>query len=607
MTVERLLSAFGFPNKVPGCPHRLSHTPPTASCRLLLGGISNGVPPGRWVQLAAVLRTAIQRQPRRRCGQSKKEEAEEEVVAEDYEAEGSGAVAAALLQGSSGLALLGCMARGIGGEELAAFGDQLRSTFGASSLTDSDPREQQLVQQLMHTVGQQRQLVAAGGGSGGLGGGSGTPTVHIFGRASSTDGPGGLGRTIGEQGGAVACAYEACRRCHTFLSERPHVWQPQLFAPQHLRCRDPLTPLHPAHTHTGLQVTKLGAVLLPSLRLTPEQAVRVLSWLETGSTHAHPPPDRSLLCQLLATAQRGDALLVASPCRLARHPLELGAILRVCGQLGIAVFAAAVGNVPAPLLAPLEDGGLLSGQPHAAERQQLVAATVAGALAASKRAWQLSQQHGVYASQHAFQQRVQIGGLTPQHPVRAILRHVLKDCGVLALCVRTSDVERSGGALATAGAAGDSVLALGSLSRQQGLLATALRCVELGVGWGGGGLRMHSELHSTMPSLHAPPSAINMLPSLPGFPCACTPSNFPLAAAQWPHRSSTPGTASASAELQLMRRQCCSCCAASSCAMVQWPSPQLTAWPARRQGCRRCYRRQKPTALPWWCCCRAAG
>lgn len=149
--------------------------------------------------------------------------------------------------------------------------------------------------------------------------------------------------------------------------------------------------------------------------------LQIQVWLETCSTYQHPPADRSVLVAMLAAARPGDVVVVASQCRLARQPAQLRAILQVARELGVSVLVAAVGSLPAPLLAALEHDGLLADTPHTAEQRRVVAATAAGAAAASQRAWALSAQHGLHAAQHAFQPRVQVSPPPPGHPVLCVL------------------------------------------------------------------------------------------------------------------------------------------------------------------------------------------
>ncbi|PSC76926.1 hypothetical protein C2E20_0761 [Micractinium conductrix] len=297
---------------------------------------------------------------------------EEEAEEEDGELT-QAAVSAALQQEGIGAAMQLCALGGGGIDDAAAFAEQLMASFGGGSQgggggqggggqDGSDPAVQKCAEQL-HAAAlqlrrqQQQQQTAAGAPGGVSPGGGGGWCIFFFGRASSTESPGGLGSTLGGQVAILGAA----------------------------------------------------AVALPGIKAGSELLIRIQVWLETCSTYQHPPADRKMLVAMLAAARPGDVVVVASQCRLARQPAQLRAILQVARELGVSVFVAAVGSLPAPLLAALEHDGLLADTPHTAEQRRVVAATAAGAAAASQRAWALSAQHGLHAAQHAFQPRVQHG------------------------------------------------------------------------------------------------------------------------------------------------------------------------------------------------------
>ena len=166
--------------------------------------------------------------------------------------------------------------------------------------------------------------------------------------------------------------------------------------------------------------------------------LQIQVWLETCSTYQHPPADRKMLVAMLAAARPGDVVVVASQCRLARQPAQLRAILQVARELGVSVFVAAVGSLPAPLLAALEHDGLLADTPHTAEQRRVVAATAAGAAAASQRAWAaVCAARPCTPAQHAFQPRVQVSPPPPGHPC-ALRARAPAARPAAVLCARTS-------------------------------------------------------------------------------------------------------------------------------------------------------------------------
>ncbi|PSC76535.1 hypothetical protein C2E20_0762 [Micractinium conductrix] len=412
---------------------------------------ANGLPTPAINQLAACLREAVERGRLLRrmqlaAGAAPEEEAEEE----DGELT-QAAVSAALQQEGIGAAMQLCALGGGGIDDAAAFAEQLMASFGGDSQgggggqggggqDDSDPAVRKCAEQLHAAVlqlrrQQQQQQTAAGAPGGVPPGGGGGWCIFFFGRASSTESPGGLGSTLGGQVAILGAA----------------------------------------------------AVALLGIKAGSELLIRIQVWLETCSTYQHPPADRSVLVAMLAAARPGDVVVVASQCRLARQPAQLRAILQVARELGVSVLVAAVGSLPAPLLAALEHDGLLADTPHTAEQRRVVAATAAGAAAASQRAWALSAQQGRYTCHHAFQQRVQVSPLLPDHPVCRALAFLLHGRRVI-LCARVSHPERSGGAHAGAGAAAGGTLTSGSLSRQVSTLSSLLSALAASVGqrtWNG--------------------------------------------------------------------------------------------------------------------------
>jgi hypothetical protein len=182
-----------------------------------------------------------------------------------------------------------------------------------------------------------------------------------------------------------------------------------------------------------------AAVCAAAIATAFQGAVENLSsrlWLETCSTHEHPPSDRCMVGALLAAVRPGDLVVLPSPCRLARYMTDMENVLARLHSQGVAVLTVAVGSAAAPAgLAVLADGGQLPAGRDAAAMRELIAGFRRATALVAVAAQALSSGHGWYASQHAYMQRVGLTGLPAAHPVRTILEcHMLVGRQHGALC-----------------------------------------------------------------------------------------------------------------------------------------------------------------------------
>lgn len=173
-------------------------------CSVPLAEQDSGLSSKSCAGLAACVREGLERRARTRraagapAGAADEDEAAEDEVEEELSAE----QLAAALRRDGGTALVRFL---LSGSKLAAAEDyagQLARLFGSgqAGATSKDGQVSALPNSLVAALLRRTQpaLCVAGAPGGGDPGGGGSLTVHIFDRASSTDGPGGLGKTLGE-------------------------------------------------------------------------------------------------------------------------------------------------------------------------------------------------------------------------------------------------------------------------------------------------------------------------------------------------------------------------------------------------------------------------
>lgn len=201
---------------------------------------------------------------------------------------------------------------------------------------------------------------------------------------------------------------------------------------------------------------------------------QVVIWTEVCSVYAHRPADRRVLQRMLGQLQPGDAVVVASPDRLARSEAYLCWVVNRLRDKGTALLAVAISQHALLPLVVLDDGGQT---PTAAastndssagsmdELLQQVLPAVCKLLATV--CWATSTQHAAISAQHAY-----MAGqlrLTSQQDCGAVssVLSVLLATPPVYIYTRVSNQMQQGSVQAMAGGLQRDDLATASLSRQQ--------------------------------------------------------------------------------------------------------------------------------------------
>jgi len=120
------------------------------------------------------------------------------------------------------------------------------------------------------------------------------------------------------------------------------------------------------------QTVAIAAAVAQLLRLCTGLPV-IMLWQESCSVYHHRPADRTVLQRMLEQLQPGDAVVVASPDRLARNEADFCCIVQQLRAKHTALLAVAIGRHALLPLVLLDDGGqalYAAGSPLQPEEEQ---------------------------------------------------------------------------------------------------------------------------------------------------------------------------------------------------------------------------------------------
>jgi hypothetical protein len=310
----------------------------------------------------------------------------------------------------------------------------------------------------------------SGGSSGGVSGSSPTTisssTVHVFARTSSRETGDALPRTLASQ--VAVCTSALAQVLATAAA--------------------------------AAAAATAGTSIRPSVKL----------WLEVCSVYTHRPADRLVLQEMMCAVKPGDAVLVASPERLARRDDDLRVIVSRLRERGTALLAAGVGQCAVLPIVLLDDGG----QPvHvAAHNSGDSGGSVGGSGAAACDSegagdrrdssssssntaqlmgkvlpsvcqllrtvcWATSAEHGAIAAQQGLMESVLKAagpGVAACGAVSQLLSVLTASCKVTLFTRVSPDPPGQGGVTALAGGMAGGDMGGSSLVRQQGFCAAAM-------------------------------------------------------------------------------------------------------------------------------------